>query len=480
MKRILIIAVLALVIAGLGVTVLLLGKSDAAPVQERETAEYIINSAQDGDISRIAIKNESGEYEILAPAQGGEGLFIPGLEDLKPDSFFLSVTRSRLSFLMSQGSIAGGEDLAPFGLSEPRAVVKVSFADGGERTIFIGNDAPDGANTYTRILGKEGVYLAARRDLENCLLRSLDFVDKTIVEVQGNTVNPSGEGVPPEFERIELGGAFRRDEPVRIVKTEGPPPDRSGIAYNPYQIVQPVHANVSIDKGLPNLEALFDLKAIRVVHFLTDPGELVRYGLAEPYSTATVLGTLGSGLGGFSLRASAPGEDGRIYLLREGVPLIYEVASDTVPWLELSFFDLMDKLVILPFIDNVARLEVYSPDISYTFTLSGEGDGLVVQAGGETIDTANFRTLYQTVLTAMYESYTRELPEAGSVPLLEIRYHYRDGKPVDKLSFYPAIARRVLLSYNGRRPFYTYSAYVDKVLTDCAQVLAGKKVRSYI
>jgi hypothetical protein len=477
MKRILIIAVLVLVIAGLGVTVLLLGKGDAAPVQEGETAEYIINSAQDGDISRIAVKNESGEYEILAPARDGEALFIPGLEDLKLDSFSLSVTRNRLSLLMSRGFISGGEDLALFGLSEPRAVVTVSFAGGGERTILIGNDAPDGANAYICTLGEDGVYLASRRDLENCLFRSLDFVDKTVVET---VANPSGEGVPPEFESIELGGAVRRDEPVRIVKAEGPPPDRSGMAYNPYQIVQPVHAKVGIDKGLPNLEALFNLKAVRVARFVTDPGELAEYGLAEPYSVATVLGTLGSGLGGFSLRASAPAEDGRIYLLREGVPLIYEVAFDTVPWLELSFFDLMDKLVILPFIDTIARLEVSGPDHSYSFTLSGEGDGLTVQSGGETVDTANFRTLYQTVLTAMYESYTRELPAIGSVPLLEIRYHYRDGRPGDRLSFYPATARRVLLSYNSGRPFYTYSAYVDKVLTDCAQVLAGKKVRSYI
>ena len=140
----------------------------------------------------------------------------------------------------------------------------------------------------------------------------------------------------------------------------------------------------------------------------------------------------------------------------------------------------MDKMIILPFIDAVARVEVISPQRQAAFELSGEEDELKVETGGLVLNTDDFRKYYQTLIGAIYDESTEERLPAGAKPVLDIVYHYRDGQEPDRVSFYASGSRRVLSSLNGGRPFYTYVAYIEWVLNDLDQILQGKKVQSYL
>jgi hypothetical protein len=160
--------------------------------------------------------------------------------------------------------------------------------------------------------------------------------------------------------------------------------------------------------------------------------------------------------------------------------MVYQIAASQIPWLEISWWDLMDRLIILPFIDEIAQVEVNTPARPVAFKLDNTGEDLTVEALGTVLDTAYFRTYYQTLLTAIYEEYTEEKIPAGTRPFLETVYHYRDGRPSDRVSFYASASRRVLTSLNGRRPFYTFSAYTDKVLADLDRILEGKRVIPYL
>lgn len=121
-------------------------------------------------------------------------------------------------------------------------------------------------------------------------------------------------------------------------------------------------------------------------------------------------------------------------------------------------------------------MEVKTPERAVTFSLSGGGDDLQVRAD----DTAIFRTYYQTLLSAMYDEYTDAAPASLSAPFLEIVYRYRDGRAADTVGFYRATSRRILISLNRGRPFYTFAAYAGKVIADLDLVLRGEKVRPYL
>jgi hypothetical protein len=471
-KRIRLVVLLAALAGALAVFMLVLSRDGPEEAEVPSAADPVLSEEEGRELVRISVQNDSGGYTVLKDPEGN--FFIEGFEDIPPDSGALFLMVSRLGRLRFLETVGTSRSLEPFGLSEPRARVSLGYSDGTEASLFIGAEAPDGQNSY--VLRGDEVQLAASADIGDCIRRVLDFVDRTVTPPQefSNAL---------VFDTIALGGRVRGTEPVSIlyVPPSGEDSPGGGLLANSYRLVRPVEAGVGLDRGFPVLQALFGIEADRVAARLDGGLSSADFGLAEPYSTAVVTGTLGGGLGGFSLRASAPDERGLVYLQREGSGLVYEIAGSKLPWLETGFFDLMDSLVLLPFIDSVAAVELRrGAEPLAVFTLSGEGDDLAVKAGDAVLDTALFRGFYQTLITAIYdEYYDGELPR-GAVPVLEIIYRYRNGKAPDTVGFYPATSRRVLTSLNGRRPFYTYAAYVDKVIADCERILGGQRVVPYL
>jgi hypothetical protein len=494
-RKVVFIVVLLIVLAGLALTLLFLRRDTGRNAGEGSAAagtggveEYIIDLGEAARPASVRVRNEYGEFTVQGGGENGNAA-IAGFEGLPLDAFQLDRMLDLSGRLVSRGLAvsAGGVDLAPFGLEPGRALVEVRPEEGGSLSFLVGNDAPDGENVYVKRADVPEIHLVRSWDLENFLKGELDFIDRKIT-----LAPPEDNAGGPDFDRLVLGGALRQGADIVVLKTaaEGSSlpgsagMDAAGIGRNPFRIVSPVEADFSVDKGFPIISSIFGLDAVRVAAVVRDRGELKNYGLAEPWSLVSVRGASGEEEE-FTLRVSRPGDVDTAYVYREGRDLIYEVSTSGLSWLETTWFDLMSKLVLLPFIDSVASVEVIHDGKGVAFSLSGEGDDLVVTAEGRTVDTKIFRSYYQTLITASYDFYS-EAPLPGEKPFLEILYRYRDSaakppKSGDRVSFYPAAdSRRVLISLNGGRPFATYSAYTAKVIADLAPVLAGQKVLPYL
>ncbi|MDR3191584.1 MAG: DUF4340 domain-containing protein [Treponema sp.] len=475
-KKLIFMGVMALLLASLGVVFVLLNREEPKTSSSSSSlppAEYVadLSGEEYGGVASVTVKNAGGEFTVSA----GDPPVLEAYNEYVTNNYPLSRTISVSQALYSRETVADNpEDLALFGLDAPRAEVRIRPVKGGELILHVGSDAPDGYSVYVRKEGSPSVYLANSSDTENYLKKAVDFFDLEI--------SPAGEqeGAMPDFERIVLGGAVRNGQETAVYKSEEEETDTKRVIANPLRIsAGSLDGGLNMDKGWNALSPLFGLSADRVAA-VAGEGDLARYGLDKPYSTAAVSGTLGQGLGGFSLRVSKPDASGNVYIRREGSDLVYEAAASKLPWLELGWFDLMNHMIILPFIDSVAKVEVITPRRTVTFALSGEEDDLKVSADGKEIETSHFRTYYQTLLYASYDEYTTETLPPGAAPFLEIRYHYRSGSPADTVSFYATGSRRVLVSFNGAKPFYTLSVYTDRVLADLDSLLAGNKVMPYI
>jgi hypothetical protein len=475
-KKLIFIGVMALLLVSLGIVFVVLNREEpktSSFASSLPPAEYVADlSGEDyGGVASVTVKNAGGEFTVTA----GDPPVLDGYSEYVSDTYPLSRIISVSQALYSREVVADNpENLALFGLDAPLAEVRVRPVKGGDTVIYVGNPAPDGYSVYVRKEGSPAVYLSNSSDTENYLKKVVDFFDPEI--------SPAGEqeegGMPP-FERIVLGGAVRDGQETVVYKSEEEA-DTKRVIANPLRIsAGSVDAGLNMDKGWNALSPIFSLIADRVAAVAGEQ-DLARYGLDKPYSTASVSGTLGQGLGGFSLRVSKPDAAGNVYIRREGSDLVYEAAASKLPWLELGWFDLMNRMIILPFIDSVAAVEVVTPERTVSFTLSGEEDDLKVNADGKEIETSRFRTYYQTLLYASYDEYTTETIPPGETPFLQIRYHYRSGSPSDTVAFYATGSRRVLTSFNGAKPFYTHSIYTDRVLSDLDSLLAGNKVMPYI
>lgn len=475
MKRIIFIAAALLLSGALGLVFYIMSRPEQKDTPVLAEQAYITNLE---DLAGVSVKNAAGSFTVNAGASEDEEPLIAGFEDIDMDTFYVRRLLEAAARLVSKELLEEPADLAPFGLAPPRAEIRLRTG-AGETVLLAGSPAPDGSSVYLKKEGEAGIHLVNSYDMENYFKGALDFVNLELSPA--GTDDGAGGFV---FSSVDLGGRVRGGEDITIIKR--PPEEKSGqapqagIFNSPYRITSPLDFGFSADRGLPLIQPLFGIRAARAAARIGGSEDLARYGLDRPYSTATVSGTLGNGLGGFSIRASEPDAEGKVYVQREGRDIVYEVLSSSLPWLASVWFDFAEKMIILPFIDSVASVEINTPEKKTVFSLSGEGDDLKVKSGTTDVDTGIFRTYYQTLLTASYEEYGDVSARSLQAPFLEIVYRYRDGKEPDTVSFHAAASRRVLVSLNGGRPFYTLTAYTDKVIADLDQILAGKKVRSYL
>jgi hypothetical protein len=474
-KKIIFIVLLLVVIAALGCILFFLDKTEKetqALPPPRPEENYLVR--MDGVIG-VDVINEHGEFTVLSGGDG-EDPFIQGFDELSLDTFYLERMLETGGNIISRSVVTdAAEDLVPFGLNPPRVKIASKNNAGETALVHIGNDAPDGRSVYAGIEGSGAVHLVNSGDITNFLKRALDFVE---LEVTPPGTDDGAGGVV--FDTIRLGGLVRKGEDVTIVKEDINTSDTSNrLQMNPYRIQSPRDARLNMDDGVKQIQALFSLRANRAAAIVKDTAELAAYGLSQPYATAEVRGILGKGLGGFTVKVSEPDSAGYVFVQKEDDSIIYEIPASGLPWLGSTWFDLMEKIIVLPMIDDVGSVEIRTPQKAVTFTLSGKEDELVVNAGNTVIETRNFRSYYQTLIIASYNEYT-DIPAAAlQTPFLEIIYTYREGNS-DRVSFYATGSRRVLVSFNGQKPFYTYSVYTDKIIADLDSVLAGTKVMPYL
>ena len=439
---------------------------------------YVLGGADSPAAAVVEVKNEFGSYvlENTKPHEpkNGNNFVIRGYEGVAFNSYSVMGVADRAQALVVASVVAeSGANLADFGLDRPSVGVNVTYADNSKATLHIGNAAPGGDGYYAMREGDPAVYLLYQSSAEYFLKSPLDMVELGIV---------SGDPQSSTFTKAVLGGSVRPEE---ILVQAVPPQNTSAsdgassvMSFTTHTIEAPIKSRLHAMHGLEPLSSVFGLQGTKAVAKIDSPSDLSAWGLAEPYSTL-LIDTEEEG--SFKLLASKPDAEGNCYLMREGAPLVYLVPASSLPWLELTPFKMMDKMLILPFIDSVKSVRLETPGKTSVFELEGVDDALAAKLDGQPYENmANFRRFYQTLLAASYDAYTEEPLPANPKLLLQYTYTYRDGRPADTVRFYEGPSRKVFLQLGEDTPMLGLSSYVDRVLADLEKVLAGQDVQSYL
>lgn len=304
-----------------------------------------------------------------------------------------------------------GANFADYGLVSPSATVTVKYPDTSV-TLLLGDDAPSGEGIYAAV--GSAVYVLDASKVSMFREPRFYFVGRTITDGNSESTIP--------LKLTLTGGKF--DEPVVIEKL---PDDEmtSMTGFSSYRIVSPIEAGADSQKGVTQLQTLFGLAATAVLADTSgDPAALGRYGLETPYMTVDAQA---EEISPFTLAFSQPDSDGNISVKSSASPFVYQVSTASLPFLELTLFDLQEKMIVLPHIDKVSEVEVTVEDMVYLFELSGEGDELVVGHGGSALTAKNFRQFYQTLIAASYDS------EIGANESAEQAGEIAGGQSIDEL-----------------------------------------------
>ena len=437
-----------------------------ATVLVGETGEEVLGPMPivDTGVRSVLVTNSYGSFTVWNTGDEhiASNFMLEGFEDVDVNRSGIIGIANRAQRLNASRVIEEpGANLADFGLLPPSATADIVYLSGSTARLLIGNEAP-GGNIYVMREGSDTIYLVTRANLNHFLQRDVDFVRTAIT--------PAGPEGVILFSRAVLGGSERT---IIVEETE----PEEGRMFGSHTMTYPTNDRLN-HSSVEMLMSAFGLVANSVEAKFDSLDELYKWGLDEPFSTLEIES---EEFGIFNLIASSPGSagPGMVYLVRLGVPIVYRVNVSALPWLEVTSFEMMDRMIILPFIDSISTLTVHTADPYQTlvFHLEGEGHDLEVTFNGEQLeDMRQFRQLFQSLIAASFESETEEeIPENANL-VMQFIYEYRDGRPSDVVSFYEGAARRLFVQLNDGPPMLGLTVYLDLVVANIGRFLAGEPV----
>ncbi len=356
------------------------------------------------------------------------------------------------------------EDLSLYGLDDPYATVTATFKD-ETVTLLLGNQESTTSAYYGKLADSDTIYL-----FNASLATKMMASRKAFVSTQITPTYNSEELV--EFERVELSGSVR-ETPIVIVPT----PDTGDEAdVFSYEVISPGHAPFDITGGTDFLMSFLALSADSVVELSPDEGVRAAYGFDAPLSVASVESSAGK----FTLTVGKIDGD-YAFVMNDTDDVIYRVPASAVErWVNAQYPDVVSKIFLVPHINTVKEVEVKTPEKTYVFAVSHdeEKDAIFAKYNGKQINTENFQTYYQVLVSAYLENFTAERTDAE--PMLTVTYRYHKGGE-DVISFTKSAqdARQALIKLNGEyTDFSVRTVYVDKVIADAAKVAVNEEVNT--
>lgn len=315
-------------------------------------------------------------------------------------------------------------DLAPYGLVPPRAVARGYLADGTVKTIRLGDETPTGNTYYLQVEGDPAVYSVWMNHGQHFHWKAVDLRSKALLA----TINVE--------EVAYYKARLRSGQTVEIVEKTPEEAKEFQLGFGKYLMVKPYAAPRGVDgeKFQPMLEGP---AGIDVAEFVDEaPADLARYGLEKPWGEVLVRDKAGT----LHLLFGADRGADRVCFMVAGERAVYAVDRYKLDFLATKPFDIVDKFLFIPSIDDLDRLDVTARGATHSFVLTrttkkaaeaGAEDEVVTAYAGDGRELAeeNFKKFYQAVIGLLADG---EAPRAvPNDPVVSIRYRLNKGGKTD-------------------------------------------------
>lgn len=424
-------------------------ETSSVPSGANSYVTLLEKSAQ--DILSVTVQNKTMSFDIK---KNGEQWTVDSLAGAPMNQSMLISTVNSLAYCSATVVTENPDNPADYGLDDTATTVEVAHNDGSLKLI-LGSTAPTEAGLYAKQPDSSTVYLLSSRGFFNLLNDPTAFIDMAVTGADISTE------AAPFFETMTLGGSLR-PEPLVL---EQSPPNEYGMAQ--LKMISPKARTVKMDIVPDKLAAVLNIFAERVVEYNPDEAGLAGYGLDKPYSTVSFTYTDIEGSVQTCILSATKPKDGKSFVLRDAIPVVYEVSSEELPWLELTYPDLISSLLLLPNIMDVSSVTVTSGAKQWVYKLERSGEDLKVFADGTIVSTERFKKLYQTLIGLPAEQYSTEQPRDDAKLLMSITYRYHDeSRQPDTVELLEGPVMQMYLSINGETEFLTKSKYLDVILAN--------------
>ncbi len=438
----------------------------------------------------VDIQNAEDSYLIT---KGDDGtMAVERYADLPVDTTAIDTLCDSAAYLTAVTKPEAAEDDAAYGLAEPTATATVTYHDGSTAVIRLGDASKGSEGYYCRVDGDSALYIIEPTVAEGFMQHGMDFIGKTLIAPPSPDADDE-DGKPGLF-RLWLTGSLR-EQPIEIVTdTEGKYP---ALTYtSTFYMKEPYLRALDSDlfSTMSGTMNMLIAAGVEAVHPTLD--QLEEYGLADPHSVAAftlaVLSTESVEGGGSKtshdndrehmVMLGNTDEDGNYYALVNGADVVYLLSPMSVPWAEMTYVDLVSKLLFLKNVTTVDTLTVTDQGVDTVFELSHypekekRDEQLVVKAGDKTYSTPDFRTIYALMLSVHRVAEKEEGAKPTGDPVIRWSLTFNDGSEPLTVSLYEMTASRYLCVMQDGEEIAVSIRDVEDFQTQYRNLLAGNPV----
>jgi hypothetical protein len=212
------------------------------------------------------------------------------------------------------------------------------------------------------------------------------------------------------------------------------------------------------------------------------PRDLSKYGLARPQDEVVIRdksNTLDLLIG------SADGKDKTYFMIR-GQPSVYATETSNLAFLKTTAWDIVDKFVFIPNIDDVDRMEISSGGVTHNLVITrvtkkaekkDEKDTVTATytVDGKTVDEGSFKAFYQQVVGMQVEGeVARQVPDK---PDVAVRFFMNKGSSrLVTIGYAPYNRDFDAIFIDGRSMFALSRLQLTTMLTKLDELAKGEKV----
>lgn len=440
------------------------------------------------DIKTVKVTNEYGSFELqsetpteVATDESGQETTttgttvytLVGYEDAplasgQPDA----VANDAAAVTTTNIVDITGANPEEYGLTEPRATVNVTFANGNERTITVGNEAPGSTGVYIMVNGDKAIYLVAVESVDAFLYKATSLLDTTVT-----STSSADDGATPT--KVTISGSNFADT------LEFVPNDDETVSSAYYKITAPTAGFANVTNASTVLDSLRSVTADEVLAYKPSKDDLKTEGinLDAPYaelnaefSDTTV-----------HLYSSKPyDQDGTsmVKIYNPDTKMLYAITASKVSWVTTSYEDMRYEYVIKPDMDYIKNIEIKAGGKTYSFDLAketktdsegNETTSTTVKCGDTTIDSSKFETFFINLESAEVNSI--KSGNVSGTADLTVKITYNNDKSAETFTFYKGDAGKYNFSDNGKTLVGdVFDTYVTSIIDDVALIAQNKTV----
>jgi len=417
---------------------------------------YPVNSLNVADISAVAVKNGTDAFGLMVGPDGSVSLVAK--DDAAGADYSADEMRAfifLLARLTASQALEPQQNLADFGLREPRASLAVILRDGRTLRMRLGKPSAVGDGYYFQKDGDARVFVIGKLTGDLMLRARSDFWNKQLMpELTAQTVN--------SLTSVQLASRRQPNANWRLA--------HRGDAS--FQLAQPVNGLVHAENAFKLV--LFPLSALQADALVSATGPLLAYGLDQPSQELTLQW---DGQPIRILIAAAP--QGGFFVNRKGHPAVFSLSSEKSAFLRLAYRDLLGDRVYNGSLAAVAAITLARPleQIVYRLSIRGEGVGLSGVMEGRLVPYTELGRILAPVFDiGIVAEVENDAKTRGAIdhtvargPQTAVSITNRDGS-TDRIEFFAKDASLSYLRLNGRVDFLVYTRAADALADALAQV----------